>query len=334
MFTKKDNHYIDFVKNTNFLQENTKQVYLRRYEVIKTEIYKKPIDYILKHPKMFIKKLDEYSKSKKGRVGNQELSLHTKDGYISAIKALFIYNQELKELFHDLFQEWENVHNTVRVPIDEKYKSNKPTIRQEAGYMSFSDILKTRSKLEDGSMEKLLITMYTDIPPVRSDFYSTKICFVNSEDDEEDVKSKMNEDENFVILHNVHREKSKLILRKYKTAKNYKQIDIPLTNEIINQIVRSLEKHKRDYLFVGKNNKPFDKENTFNTFANRLIKKTFNNENISLCMFRHSYISREDLKLEEKSGLEQDQIAKIMGHSISQQAKYRWNIWLKENKKS
>ena len=332
IFTKKDNHYIDFVRNTRFLQENTKQVYLRRYEVIKRDIYKKPFDYILKHPNMFMKKLDEYAKNQKGRVGNQELSLHTKDGYISAIKALFIYNQDLKETAYDLLQKWENVHNLVRLPIDEKYKSNKPTIRQEAGYMSFDDIIKTRSKLKDGSIEKLLITMYTDIPPVRSDFYSTKICFINSEDDEDDLKKNMKQDENFVMINKSDHAKSKLILRKYKTVKNYKEIDIELTDEIVKQILYSLEKNKRDYLFVGKDNKPFEKENSFNSFANRLLKKTLNNQNFSLCMFRHSYISREDLKLEEKSGLAQDKIAKIMGHSISQQAKYRWNIWLKERK--
>ena len=332
MFTKKDLYYIDFVKNTKFLQENTKQIYLRRYEVIKTKVYKKPIEYILKHPQQFLKQLNKYSETTNGRVGNTNLGLHAKDGYISAMKALFIYNQELKERHNYLLEEWDTIQMTVRKPIEDKYKSNKPTIRQEAGFISYPDIINIRDSLKDGTIEKLLVTLYTEIPPVRSDFYKTEIIINNDSDTTNDnIKENIAKDINFIVINKLNKKLSMLYLQKYKTAKHYKTLEIPLTPEIVKQIELSLKNNPRSYLFVGKNNKPFDKENSFNTFANRMIKKIFNNQHISLCMFRHSYISRQDLKLEEKSGLEQDNIAKIMGHSISQQAKYRWNIWLKEN---
>ena len=333
MFTKNEVRLIDFVKHTKFLQENTKDIYIRRYEVIKNDIYNKPIDYVIKYPKQFLSKLNSYAKQTKGRVGNECLSLHAKDGYISAMKALFIYNQELKEKEKDLLDKWDEIHDIIRKPIDKKYKSNKPTPRQEEGYISYNDILKKRNELEDGSIEKLLITMYTEIPPVRSDFYKTQIVYIDSIEDEKATKEKITQDINYIIINKEDITKSKLIMQKYKTSKHYKCIEIPLNDEILKQLTISLEKSPRNYLFVGKNKKPFDKENSFNTFANRLIKQKLENDKITLCMFRHSYISRPDLKLEEKSGLEQDEIAKVMGHSITQQAKYRWNIWLNEKKK-
>ena len=278
MFTKSELKLIDFVKHTKFLQENTKDIYIRRYEVIKNDIYNKPIDYVIKYPKQFLSKLNNYAKKTKGRLGNQSLSLHAKDGYISAIKALFIYNQELKENEKDLLDKWDEIHDIIRKPIDTKYKSNKPTPRQEEGYVSYNDILKKRNELDDGSIERLLITMYTEIPPVRSDFYKTQIVYIDGIKDEKQTKDKITQDINYIIINKEDITKSKLILQKYKTSKQYKCIEIPLNDEILRQLTISLEKDPRNYLFVGKNKKPFDKENSFNTFANRLIKQKLQND--------------------------------------------------------
>ena len=323
-FTKKEESLISYIRNTRFLQEHTKQIYINRLFKIKTNIYNKNIDYIILHPKMFAKKLEHFSiHSNEGRL-NTSIGDHAKDGYISAIKALFIYNQTLKEKYKDIYDAWECEHQKIRKPIDDKYKSNAPTDRQKKGYISFQDVLSTRNQLEDGSVERLLLTIYTDIPPVRSDFYNTQLFFINHSDEFQSIKSKMDPHSNFIIIPHNDKTQSVLILRKYKTCKHYKELDIPLTLEIVKQIELSLIKQPRSFLFVGKNNKPFIKENSFNVFANRLIKKIFQNPNISLCMFRHIYISRQDLQLATKSGLEQDKIAHKMGHSINQQARYRW----------
>lgn len=323
-FTKKEESLLRYIRNTKFLQEHTKQIYINRLTKIKTDIYKQNIDYIILHPKMFTKKLDHFSKhSNEGRL-NTSIGDHAKDGYISAIKALFIYNQTLKEKYKHIYDTWDSEHQKIRKPIDDKYKSNAPTDRQQKGYISFQNVLSTRNQLEDGSIERLLLTIYTDIPPVRSDFYNTNLFFINHSNESESIKSKMDPYSNFIIIPHNDKTHAVLVLRKYKTCKHYKQLDIPLTPEIVKQIELSLVKQPRSFLFVGKNNKPFIKENSFNVFANRIIKKIFQNQHISLCMFRHIYISRQDLQLATKSGLEQDKIAHKMGHSITQQARYRW----------
>ena len=55
-------------------------------------------------------------------------------------------------------------------------------------------------------------------------------------------------------------------------------------------------------------------------------------ENISINTLRHIYVTRRDLKLEEKSGLERNKIAKIMGHSVGTQQNYLWHTYEKEKK--
>ena len=59
-------------------------------------------------------------------------------------------------------------------------------------------------------------------------------------------------------------------------------------------------------------------------WANRVLKDLFNKD-FTLTMLRHIYITRRDLKLEEKSGTEREKIAKMMGHSVEQQGRYLWH---------
>jgi hypothetical protein len=86
-------------------------------------------------------------------------------------------------------------------------------------------------------------------------------------------------------------------------------------------------------LFVSpRTNKAFELPNSFNRWINRLLKSIFNKNKMKLSNLRNIYISRRDLKLEEKSGLERNEIAKIMGHSVGTQQNYLWHTY--ENEKS
>ena len=162
--------------------------------------------------------------------------------------------------------------------------------------------------------------MYTMIPPVRSDYY--KIAIYKTENEVTD------DIDNYLIMNS----KPFIVLRKYKTSKTYKAIKIDLPKDLIKQIKSSLNKNPRDFLFTSpRNNKPYI-SNTFNRWVNRTFKKLTGKENISISTLRHIYITRRDLKLEEKSGLERNKIAKIMGHSVGTQQNYLWHTYEKKNK--
>src|SRR5438128_504215 len=139
-----DQYYLDFVINTKFLSDITKKTYLKRLHVIQHEMFNIPnvsIEYILKHPDEFLQRLDHYAKSTIGPLG-KPLGNHARDGYFGAIMALFTYNQQLKENNFNTYQRWKELHDGIRKPISDKYKSNEPTERQKEAYVPFDEVVK------------------------------------------------------------------------------------------------------------------------------------------------------------------------------------------------
>ncbi len=329
----RDKKYLKYLEESKLLEESTKKTYLSKLGIIKNDIWKncksvkhkvgkgKCLDYILKHPEAFIEKLDEFVNNTGGRLDKNKLSMHAKDSYVTALKSIFQQTPGMKQKHPDLFKKWDEIHKEVRRPINEKYQSNKPTERQEEAYISFEKIEEIRNKLEKGSDQKLLISMYTMIPPLRSDY--DKIAIYKKETDKKD------EIDNYLILN----KKPYLIITKYKTSKTYKDLKINLPKNLVTEIKASLKKKPRNFLFIQKNGMPYDKPNTFNRWANRTLKKYLNKKNISLSTLRHIYITRRDLKLEEKSGLERAEISKVMGHSLGTQQNYLWHTYVKEEKR-
>ena len=328
-----DKTYLKHIKNSKFLAENTKEIYLSRLEVIKNDIWKnckseknkvgkgRCLHYILKHPEAFIEKLEKFVNKTEGRLDKNKLSMHAKDGYVTALKSLFLQTPGMKQKYPELYMKWDEIHKKVRQPINEKYQSNKPTDRQKEAYISFEKIEEIRDKLKKGSIGRLLLSMYTMIPPVRSDY--DKIGIYKNE---KIVKDGI---DNFLILN----KNPYLVITKYKTSKTYKDIKIDLPKKLVSEIKASLKLKPRDFLFIQKNGEPYDKPNTFNRWANRTLKKIFGKKNISLSTLRHIYITRRDLKLEEKSGLERKEIADVMGHSVATQQNYLWHTYVKEKNK-
>lgn len=325
-----DKTYRKHITNSKLLNESTKKIYLSKLDVIQYDIWKnckttqkigkgKCLHYIINHPEAFIEKMDEYVNKTKGRL-DDKLSIHAPDSFVSVIGALFRHTPGMMQKHAELYKKWIDIHQEIRAPVNAKYQKNEPDTRQKAAYIPFEELVKIRDNLKDGTNEKLLLSMYTMIPPVRSDYY--KIAIYKTENEVTD------DIDNYLIMNS----KPFIVLRKYKTSKTYKAIKIDLPKDLIKQIKSSLNKNPRDFLFTSpRNNKPYI-SNTFNRWVNRTFKKLTGKENISISTLRHIYITRRDLKLEEKSGLERNKIAKIMGHSVGTQQNYLWHTYEKKNK--
>jgi hypothetical protein len=299
------------IKNTNFLKQATKDEYIKRIkDFIQEE--KRNLKYCLENPAWVINLLLHY-------VNTERYGIHSADKITSSFIAIFTYNQDLKENENKLYLMWQDQTKRIKDIINKKYESNAPTKRQEKSYVSYEDIIHKRNELEYGSQERLLLSMYTEIPPVRNDYHKIRI-----------YAKKPKYDVNNYIIRDEENDGMFIILNDFKTDKIYKQIKIDIPKILKDEINFSLKKEKRDFLFTSsRDNEPFNSKNTFNRFANRTLKSLFNN-NMSLTTLRHVYISRRDLKLEEKSGAERKELANIMGHSLAQQQKYLWHSWLKE----
>ena len=174
----------------------------------------------------------------------------------------------------------------------------------------FDKICELRDHLELGSDPRLLISLYTMIPPIRGDFGNMKV----NDTVLDDPKG------NYLVTSTPPR----IILNEYKTYRKYSQIEIPIPEELMNELRASLDRKPRDYVFVNRRGEPYIRA-SFVSWADYNLKKCFGPD-FSLSMFRHIYLSRPDLGLDKMTLGERKHLAHQMGHDVPTQMKYKWNL--------
>ena len=234
--------------------------------------------------------------------------------YLSAVLALFKhatqYVNDIPQSFV-YYRIWIGIVNDNQKGIIERRNNNKPTKLQElrgGSKLTLQDIVNKRDENNLDIMHKLLLAMYTMIPPVRCDYYSMNI--VN--------KNQTPNTDNYIILKDGEAE---LVIKEYKTSRKHGDIvHSKLPDELYRIIINSLETVPRDYLFVNSRNKPFSRTD-FSNWASKTLYKIFGVE-LTLTMIRHIYISHKEL---HKMTLgERKELGEKMGHTVEIQTGYEW----------
>lgn len=298
--------FIKSIETTKLLEEPTKNNYIRKINIVLNEFFNgsKNIDWILDHPEIFKIELIEYGSKHKGRIYDT-LSNKTLCTFIGPFMSLILSHREIQERTPNLLSRWKKIRSELESDEINNLVQHKPNERQEKSYVKWEEIIKIRDQLPANHPAKLLIHMYTEIPPVRSDFDQIRIY-------QRPINGKT--DENYIVLGYTNC----LYLGEYKTSHKYGQIEVPLPNTLITMINESLERNPRQSLFQARDGEVY-KSNTWNNWANRLLKKVYGH-GFSLTMFRHSYLSQPELiklPIEERR-----RIAQIMGHEITRQNYY------------
>jgi hypothetical protein len=304
-----DEVFYKHLEETNLLKKSSKNLYIKRLTEIQNEFFtKKPtLMWLIKNPDKFKTALLSFGeRSKNGRL-SKKLSKNTLSLYCIPIISLLINFRDIQEEQPDILRKWKDLKDEIA--DNENVMNNEPSSRQKKALLTFDEIVKIRDGLPDGSDAKLIISLYTMIAPIRSNFDNVRI-----------YKTKPTEEvnENFIIT-----KQKKFFLKNYKTDKIYGTNIIKLPDELMKQINLSLKAKPRDYLFVQKTGKIYT-PTSWNLTANRILKKIFNNKDFSINMFRHIYLSQKDLNLKDKTLKEKKEIADQMGHSVSTQSKYYW----------
>ena len=172
--------------------------------------------------------------------------------------------------------------------------------------LTLDDLIKLRDALPDGSIHKLLIGFYTHIPPVRADYFATQLL----------PFGQTPTSPNYIFYDSIH---SHSVITDFKTSSFYKQITNDLPSELHRQLILSLQKFPRNYLFVNKNGEPFTR-NGFTKWASEHLFQ-LSKKGLTITMLRHIYISSLDFNSPPVLLLE---IGKKMGHQLSQQMLYKW----------
>ena len=234
--------------------------------------------------------------------------------YISALVGFIthiypkITVEDKKKNSEEILKGWKEIQQGNWEPLSEHYAKNEPTERQKDKLMDIDEIETIRQTLQKGSPERLLLTLYTRMEPVRADYYATEIIQENCESKEE----------NYI---NLTPTSGRLVIRDFKTKHRYEKIENSLPDEIVEEIHTSLEHAPRDYLFVTDENRPYTRK-LFSNWACRALTRVLN-QPMTLTVLRHLYITK---KIQDNTPLEDmKEIAKKMGHSRDMQRAYEWS---------
>lgn len=285
------------------LAKGSKKVYGTMMRKILRETNQENICDVVFHPKTHIK-----------AILNPSTPLNTQVLMLCTIVSFLSYSN-MKASHTHLYDTWYNVFNDLNNKKREITRSNIPTDKQTRGILEWNDVLKVRDQLVFGSMDHLLLSMYSYIPPRRQqDYASLRVYF--------DPHFDPPLDHNHFHVNNYTRGSAYLFLHEYKTKKtygDYLETDIP--HELVRIIIHSFRKKPRRYMFVTEQGLPFENVNHFQNYSNQILKRIFANSNVSVNSLRHSFATR--LKsLENLSVHEHDTLARRMGHSLTMNLEY------------
>jgi hypothetical protein len=275
------------------LTDKSKDLYLQRIRLW-TEGTEKPITTILKNPQTYIQWLQE-----------NKPEPQTQKAYLVGILALFKHTKNLKERFPEQYNLWYEAFTTLNKDIEERYKTNEPTPKQQDAYIPLKDIEKKRDTFKEGTKERLLLAMYTYIPPLRNDFHAVYLYQTTPSNPTHP---------NYLTL-----DTFTLTLKEHKTVKTVGIYQNTLPKNLQKEIQASLQTQPRDWLFANKKNEPYT-AGTFNKWVNRTLEKLFNKP-LTISLIRHVYVN--DIDFNHLSVAEKERIAKLMCHRMGQQDRYR-----------
>lgn len=116
---------------------------------------------------------------------------------------------------------WLRASKELEAQQQARLKANEPSARQQRGYVDFTEVIKVRTALAKGSWKRLLLALYTMIPPLRCDLNRVALlqCPASaatiSLDDVDAVRVREN---NFLCLPADRKKPAILVLREFKTA--------------------------------------------------------------------------------------------------------------------
>ena len=219
--------------------------------------------------------------------------------YVSSILSLMGKDIIQKGLYYEKIQALLNELKLLR----DKNMTTEPTDKQAHNFIELVELQKKVSTIKDAT-EKLLVSLYVDIPPIRLDYADVRIV-----DKLKDIPVEDDTQNYYAMRENT------IVLRDYKTKRNYGEYKyklLPKHKALIKYIVSDTG---QKYLFINPTTKLSYSNNKFGVYLTEVFKKYYNKP-ITLLDLRHIYASHYSI---EKYGLEKvKEVAGRMLHSAEE----------------
>jgi uncharacterized protein with HEPN domain len=204
-----------------------------------------------------------------------------KNAYLVILTYLRNSDNEQSMAFNGVQKQWYVKYATVRDLIIFNEKNNILTEKREKSKIVWEDVIKLRDKLVYGSMDHLLLSMYTYIEPRRqADFHKMRIY------DEEAVDPIGDH----TFIHLCH--PPNMCFMNIIENRAYADIIQNIPIELVNIIRASQQQFPRDYIFVTRKGDPYNTPNAYTIKSNEAFKRLFDNKLVSLTSIGHAYANR------------------------------------------
>jgi len=305
---------IEAIQKAEHLSEETRRVYSSKLGIIAKAAGNQPLLRVLSH---YPNKVIQYITRSYTEIASQKTMLVS----IMAVYRLLGIKVKAKTSYDVYLAFFDKLDALLR----DRSKTNLPSKRQAAGFITQAELQLVRKKLPVGSKERLLLSFYGGcIPPVRNDLHSAFIHMLKCKEDEARNAVMTSITPNCILLPYDTRKEGALILREFKTQDraNPKLYNRRLGLELSDEIRASLQQHPRDYLFTeARSIRPYT-HGGFQQYASRTLKALFGKP-CTLTLLRHSYISHM-LAYGQLSIKDKEELARDMCHSVETQAQYQF----------
>lgn len=222
----------------------------------------------------------------------------------------YIGEDVIKQISDDNEKTSQSVKGEPKQTMTDKEKENwvpLPTLKKLA-----------KDKAGDFSIQdRLLIALFTQMPPARLDFGNVLILR-NPKMDDADHPIGVSNNQNYVILTTKGKKSSTdLVLNEYKTAKTYGQFRETLPLSVTKLIIQL--PMMQSHLFQKISGGPYSSPETFGVYLKSVFKR-LTDKNMSVDLLRHIYLT--DFRKGEKTQEKKTAIARSMMNSVAQQTEY------------
>jgi hypothetical protein len=213
--------------------------------------------------------------------------------------------------------------------------------KQKASFVAWEEVLAARDSLPENTPERLLLEMYTRVPPKRNDYShmyvykdtSAKTRKVTTDAGETVCRGTFAPSEaqkkafpNYIILDEPAIGTASditLYLQQFKTAKPGQVYIQHLPTKLCAAIRSSLKKNPRELLFTKPDGTAYKHANSFCDWVSRALQEIFQKK-VTINTLRHSFIS--GLKMDSMTARELTNTARHLQHSLQTLTTYRLGI--------
>lgn len=299
-----DEEIVNIIENLAGLSEKSKKTYLTNIQTATRRTGAENISDLLLNPDKYVPILNQLDCP-------QSTLISYLTGIISVSKHIG-YKESNREAYDGYYKAMLEAKQKETFRIE----SNEPTDRQKDGYIEWPELLKLRNMLKPGTVDHVIMSLYTYIPPRRVKDYAKLRVY-------QDPAFTPPRDHNYIHLNHA-KEGAHMYLHEFKTVKDMKPYYTnELPRKLLETITLSMKWKPREYLFTQASLEPFKDEDSFGSFLIDRLKRLTKNPNFTINSFRHSFAtyqgSRLDVSLRERSDN-----AIAMGHNFRTHLSYEF----------